>query len=80
MITENTINQTLINENQASFFASTLNIRVANLGQLKFLIEDVQIKQRELNKAVLNLSLFELKVNLSHQEVDLHHQENIENE
>lgn len=40
----------------------TLNISVDNLGELKNIIEEIQIKESELSRAVERLRLFKLRI------------------
>lgn len=65
MSEEKAINQKDLDRSYVYFGNSTLEIGVQNLGQLKDLISNVELKQKELQDAVQELARYDLKITFS---------------
>lgn len=65
MSEEKAINQKDLDRSYVYFGNSTLEIGVHNLGQLKDLISNVELKQKELQEAVQELARYDLKITFS---------------
>lgn len=65
MSAEKEINQTDLDHNYVYFGSNTLEIGVENLGNLKELILNVELKQKELQEAVQELARYDLKITFS---------------